>query len=50
MPNEDLLDALEVAFELISRLELAHDGRCEIPDSAWSLVAFLNWSPNAPWN
>jgi len=50
MPNEDLFDALEVAFNLISKLEIAHDERCEIPDSAWDLVAFLDWSPTAPWN
>lgn len=50
MPNEDLIHALEAAFDLISKLEIAHDGRCEIPDSAWELVAFLDWSPNALWN
>lgn len=50
MPNDDLLDALEVAFHMISELEIAHGERCEIPESAWDLVAFLNWSPNTPWN
>ena len=45
-----LLDALELAFDMIADLETAHGERCEIPASAWHLVSFLNWTQNTPWN
>lgn len=50
MPNEALLTALDLAFTMISKLEVAHGELCEIPETAWDLVAFLNWTQNTPWN
>lgn len=48
--DPDLLNALTLAFDMIAQLEVAHGERCQIPDSVWDLVTFLNWTPNTRWN
>lgn len=46
----EILEALEIAFRLIARVEDDHASACVIPDSVWDLISFLNWTGDTAWN